>query len=97
MHKLKHIFTFIAPYVKPYWGRLLAGLFFGVLFGASNGLVLWATKTLWTGWTRRPSRQRRVERTRFPSPATGSLRLLPPSRRVSSARWIRGCRGWATT
>ena len=46
MHKLKHIFTFIAPYVKPYWGRLLAGLFFGVLFGASNGLVLWATKTL---------------------------------------------------
>ncbi|MEC7882283.1 MAG: hypothetical protein VYB35_05190, partial [Verrucomicrobiota bacterium] len=46
MHKLKQIFTFIAPYVKPYWGRLLAGLFFGVLFGASNGLVLWATKTL---------------------------------------------------
>ena len=46
MHKMKHIFTFIAPYVKPYWGRLLAGLFFGVLFGASNGLVLWATKTL---------------------------------------------------
>ena len=46
MHKLKHIFTFITPYVKPYWGRLLAGLFFGVLFGASNGLVLWATKTL---------------------------------------------------
>ena len=46
MHKLKHIFTFIAPYVKPYWGRLLAGLFFGVLFGASNGMVLWATKTL---------------------------------------------------
>ena len=43
MHKLKHIFTFIAPYVKPYWGRLLAGLFFGVLFGASNGMVLCAS------------------------------------------------------
>ena len=46
MHKLKQIFTFIAPYLKPYWGRLLAGLFFGVLFGVSNGLVLWATKLL---------------------------------------------------
>ena len=46
MHKLRQIFAFVAPYVKPYWGRIVAGLFFGILFGASNGLVLWATKTM---------------------------------------------------
>ncbi|MDP6795234.1 MAG: ABC transporter ATP-binding protein [Verrucomicrobiota bacterium] len=46
MHKLRQIFAFVAPYVKPYWGRIVAGIFFGILFGASNGLVLWATKTM---------------------------------------------------
>ncbi len=46
MHKLRQIFAFVAPYVKPYWGRIVAGVFFGILFGASNGLVLWATKTM---------------------------------------------------
>ncbi|MBT5621333.1 MAG: ABC transporter ATP-binding protein, partial [Verrucomicrobia bacterium] len=46
MHKLRQIFAFVAPYVKPYWGRIVAGVFFGILFGASNGLVLWATKTI---------------------------------------------------
>lgn len=46
MHKLRQIFAFVAPYVKPYWGRVVAGVFFGILFGASNGLVLWATKTM---------------------------------------------------
>ena len=46
MHKLRQIFAFVAPYLKPYWGRIVAGIFFGILFGASNGLVLWATKTM---------------------------------------------------
>ena len=46
MHKLRQIFAFVAPYLKPYWGRIVAGVFFGILFGASNGLVLWATKTM---------------------------------------------------
>ena len=46
MHKLRHIFAFVAPYVKPYRGRIIAGVFFGILFGASNGLVLWATKIM---------------------------------------------------
>ena len=46
MHKLRQIFAFVAPYLKPYWGRIVAGSFFGILFGASNGLVLWATKTM---------------------------------------------------
>ena len=44
MHKLKHIFTFIAPYVKPYWGRLLAGLFRGAPNGGSpnpSGSDIW--------------------------------------------------------
>ena len=46
MHKLRQIFAFVAPYIKPYSGRIVAGVFFGILFGASNGLVLWATKTI---------------------------------------------------
>jgi len=46
MHKIRQIFAFVAPYVKPYWSRIVAGVFFGVLFGASNGLVLWVTKTM---------------------------------------------------
>jgi len=46
MHKLRQIFAFVAPYLNPYWGRIIAGVFFGILFGASNGLVLWATKTM---------------------------------------------------
>ena len=46
MHKLRQIFAFVAPYVNPYGGRVVAGVFFGILFGASNGLVLWATKTM---------------------------------------------------
>ncbi|HJO09644.1 MAG TPA: ABC transporter transmembrane domain-containing protein, partial [Verrucomicrobiota bacterium] len=46
MHKIRQIFAFVAPHVKPYWGRVVAGVFFGVLFGASNGLVLWVTKTM---------------------------------------------------
>ena len=33
MHKLRQIFAFVAPYVKPYWGRIVAGVFFGILFG----------------------------------------------------------------
>ena len=46
MHKLRQIFAFVAPYVKPYWGRSVAGVFFGILFGVSNGLALWTTKIM---------------------------------------------------
>ena len=46
MHKLRQIFAFVAPYVKPYWGRIVAGVFFGILFGVSNGLALWTTKIM---------------------------------------------------
>jgi ATP-binding cassette, subfamily B, bacterial MsbA len=33
-------------YLRRYWGRLLAGILFGVAFGLSNASFVWATRTL---------------------------------------------------
>ena len=46
MNNLKAVFTFGWPYMRQYWGRLVLGIFFGVLFGASNGSFIWAMGTL---------------------------------------------------
>jgi subfamily B ATP-binding cassette protein MsbA len=40
------VFQFGWKYLRPYWSRLLAGILLGVLFGASNASMVWATKTL---------------------------------------------------
>jgi ATP-binding cassette, subfamily B, bacterial MsbA len=40
------VFQFGWKYLRPYWGRLLTGILLGVLFGASNASMVWATKTL---------------------------------------------------
>ncbi|MEW6302988.1 MAG: ABC transporter ATP-binding protein [Verrucomicrobiota bacterium] len=48
MRHLKTIWTFSAPYLRRYWGRLLAGILLGVLFGLSNASFVWATKTLFS-------------------------------------------------
>jgi subfamily B ATP-binding cassette protein MsbA len=46
MSHIRHIFQFVWPYLRRYWGRLLLGVIFGMLAGASNGLFVWLTKTL---------------------------------------------------
>ena len=40
------VFGFGWKYLRRYWGRLLAGILFGVAFGLSNASFVWATKTL---------------------------------------------------
>jgi ATP-binding cassette, subfamily B, bacterial MsbA len=40
------VFGFGWKYLRRYWGRLMAGLLLGVLFGISNASFVWATKTL---------------------------------------------------
>ncbi len=67
MHKLRQIFAFVAPYVKPYWGRIVAGVFFGILFGVSNGLALWTTKIM-------------LDRLSAGERLIGPEQALPPSR-----------------
>jgi ATP-binding cassette, subfamily B, bacterial MsbA len=44
--KLQRIFKFSLPFLRPYWTRLAAGILGGVLFGLSNGGVVWLTQTL---------------------------------------------------
>jgi len=40
------VFGFGWKYLRRYWGRLVAGILFGVAFGLSNASFVWATKTL---------------------------------------------------
>ena len=40
------VLKFGAPYLKLYWGRLVAGLLLGILFGASNAGILGTSKLL---------------------------------------------------
>ncbi len=46
MGKLGHVFHFGWKYLRRYWGRLVAGILFGIVFGLSNASFVWATKTL---------------------------------------------------
>ncbi|HVR36509.1 MAG TPA: ABC transporter ATP-binding protein [Methylomirabilota bacterium] len=46
MRHLKQILLFGWPYLRRYWGRLVAGVLLGILFGMSNAGLVWSTKTL---------------------------------------------------
>ena len=46
MSRLETIFRFGWPYLRRYWGRFIAGLLLGIVFGLSNASFVWATKTL---------------------------------------------------
>ena len=46
MNRMGSVFRFGAPYLKRYWGRLVAGVLLGVIFGLFNGAILGASKTL---------------------------------------------------
>jgi hypothetical protein len=43
---IKMVFQFGWKYMRPYWSRLLLAILLGLLFGASNASMVWATKTL---------------------------------------------------
>ena len=40
------VFQFGWKYMRPYWSRLLLAILLGMLFGAANASMVWATKTL---------------------------------------------------
>ncbi|HEY1170947.1 MAG TPA: ABC transporter ATP-binding protein [Verrucomicrobiae bacterium] len=44
--RILSILRFGQPYLQRYWGRFLAGIILGALFGLSNGTFVWATKTI---------------------------------------------------
>lgn len=46
MHYIADIFRFGAPYLRRYWLAFALGITFGVLYGVSNGAVVWGTKTI---------------------------------------------------
>lgn len=46
LRRLASILRFGWPYLQRYWGRFIAGILLGVLFGLSNASFVWATKTL---------------------------------------------------
>ncbi len=46
MSNIRAVFGFGREYLGRYWGRLLAGVLLGMLFGLTNASFVWATKTL---------------------------------------------------
>jgi ATP-binding cassette, subfamily B, bacterial MsbA len=46
LHYIIDIFRFGAPYLRRYWIAFALGITFGVLYGFSNGAVVWGTKTI---------------------------------------------------
>lgn len=46
LHYLVDIVRFSAPYLRRYWLALAAGVWFSVVFGLSNGGLVWGTKTI---------------------------------------------------
>jgi ATP-binding cassette, subfamily B, bacterial MsbA len=46
LHYLIDIIRFGSPYLRRYWLALAAGVWFSVVFGLSNGTLVWGTKTI---------------------------------------------------
>jgi ABC-type multidrug transport system fused ATPase/permease subunit len=46
LHYLLDIIRFGAPYLRRYWLALVAGVWFSIVFGMSNGALVWGTKTI---------------------------------------------------
>ncbi|MGZ4966685.1 MAG: ABC transporter ATP-binding protein [Chthoniobacterales bacterium] len=46
MHYIADILRFGAPYLRRYWITLAAGIWFAIMFGLSNGTLVWGTKTI---------------------------------------------------
>src|SRR4051812_23377007 len=46
MTYLVDIIRFGWKYLRRYWGRFAAGIYFSLVFGFSNGALVWGTKTI---------------------------------------------------
>jgi ABC-type multidrug transport system fused ATPase/permease subunit len=46
LHYILDILRFGAPYLRRYWLALAAGVVFSIIFGLSNGGLVWGTKTI---------------------------------------------------
>jgi subfamily B ATP-binding cassette protein MsbA len=46
VNKILAVLRFGKPYLRRYWGRLMCGILFGILFGLSNAAILGASKGL---------------------------------------------------
>lgn len=46
LHYIIDILRFGAPYLRRYWLVLVAGIWFSIVFGLSNGTLVWGTKTI---------------------------------------------------
>ena len=46
MHYILDILRFGAPYLRRHWLPLVAGILFSIVFGLSNGSLVWGTKTI---------------------------------------------------
>lgn len=55
MGKILQIWNFGWPYMRKYWGRLALGIFFGLVFGATNLGFVWASKTLTSRMENKPT------------------------------------------
>jgi ATP-binding cassette, subfamily B, bacterial MsbA len=46
LHYILDIIRFGSPYLRRYWLALVAGILFSIVFGLSNGSLVWGTKTI---------------------------------------------------
>jgi len=46
LHYIIDILRFGVPYLRRYWLALVAGVFFSMIYGVSNGGLVWGTKTI---------------------------------------------------
>ncbi len=46
MHYFTDILRFGAPYLRRYWIALALGIWFSIIYGLSNGVLVWGTKTI---------------------------------------------------
>jgi len=46
LHYIVDILRFGTPYLRRYWLTLVAGIWFSIVFGLSNGTLVWGTKTI---------------------------------------------------
>ena len=71
MKDLRTILQFVWPYFRRYRARLFAGILLGMLFGVSNAIFVWATKTL-IGRMNPPAAVVETVETATPAPASAA-------------------------
>lgn len=73
MNYLADILRFGWPYLRRYWLQLAAGIWFGFVFGFSNGALVWGTKTILERLT--PAQVQQAENGAQPTTSTFSTTM----------------------